>query len=124
MVLTINVVMSGDKIAGFDEVADLVEILQLYKKGQYKNINEFLPEFQSELIKYIHNGFPKMTSFPTELSPESTESFTLDGKTYKAFYCGSQDVSDYSDYVCRNFFRIEDGDFYEGIPITCCFWIE
>ncbi len=169
-----NVVMSGDKIAGFDEVADLVEILQLYKKGQYKNIDEFLPEFQSELIKYIHNGFPKMTSFPTELSPESTNSFTLDGKTYKAFYCGSQDVSDYSDYVCRNFFRIEDayddvkdfskagdlilyndypcpvkvgqvyrveylskkgkvfveyfrsddGDFYEGIPITCCFWIE
>lgn len=26
--------------------------------------------------------------------------------------------------VFVEYFRSDDGDFYEGIPITCCFWIE
>lgn len=44
-----------------------------------------------------------------ELEPLRTDTLTIAGEAYKAAYFGEQDISDWSDYASREFWRVEGG---------------
>ena len=44
-----------------------------------------------------------------ELEPLRTDTLTIAGEAYEAAYFGEQDISDWSDYASREFWRVEGG---------------
>ena len=44
-----------------------------------------------------------------ELEPLRTDTLTIAGEAYEAAYFGEQDISEWSDYASREFWRVEGG---------------
>lgn len=54
-----------------------------------------------------------------EMEPLRTDTLTIAGKSYTASYFGEQDISDWSDYASREFWRVEGGyDAFSVWPAT------
>ena len=54
-----------------------------------------------------------------ELEPLRTDTLTIAGEAYEAAYFGEQDISDWSDYASREFWRVEGGyDDFAGWQLT------
>ena len=49
-----------------------------------------------------------------KMEPLRTDTLTIAGKSYTASYFGEQDISDWSDYASREFWRVEGG--YDAFP--------
>lgn len=99
--------ISSDKKNRFDEIAEVTELLDKYRLGNYKNQLEFLPEIEKgylEILKHPETYTPK----PFELSSEDTRSFTLLGKNYEAEYCGMQDLTGFGNYKLRKYWRLKN----------------
>ena len=95
-----------DKKRRFDEIAEVTELLDRYRLGNYKNIYSFLPELEKEYIHILETV--DTTPKPFKLSSEETTSFTFLGKTYKAEYCGMQDLTGFGDFKTRKYWRLKD----------------
>ncbi|SEP79165.1 protein of unknown function [Treponema bryantii] len=102
--------MLRDKQDRFDEIFEVVELLDKYRLGDYKNIDAFLPELEKGFIEILKakQANPVEDNFYNVLSPDETSSFEVFGKTYKAEYCGSQDLTGFQDFVLRKYWRLED----------------
>ena len=92
-----------DMIKRFDEIAEVTELLDKYRLGDYKNLEEFRPELEQGFIKILNS---KNAGF--KLSADNTKRFTLFGKTYNAEYCGTMDVTGIRDFKTRKIFRLLD----------------
>ena len=54
-----------------------------------------------------------------ELEPLRTDTLTIAGEAYEAAYFGEQDISDWSDYASREFWRVEISCRRATIPWPC-----
>lgn len=92
-----------DMLKRFDEIAEVTELLDKYRLGDYKNLEEFRPELEAGYLKILNS---KKGGF--KFSADNTSSFTLFGKTYNAEYCGTMDVTGIRDFKTRKVFRLID----------------
>ena len=97
-----------DMLRRFDEITEVTELLDKYRLGNYKNLEEFRPELEEGYLKILNN---KKAGF--KLSEDNTSSFSLFGKTYSAEYCGTSDVTGIRDFKTRKVFRLKDA--YEDV---------
>lgn len=111
----------NDKRNRFDEIEEVVALMDRFRTGGYNSIYDFLPELEEEYIYILENvdTSPK----PFKLSSDDTKSFVFLGKTYEAEYCGMQDLTGFRDYVCRKYWRLKNAysdvcmyDMYDYLP--------
>ena len=108
----IHMSIMNDKNARFDEIEEVANLFENYRTGNYNNQLEYLPELEKgyiELLKIIYSDFTngnQKNKF--ELSPDETSSFTFFDNTYEAEYCGIQDLTGFSNFVCRKYWRLKD----------------
>ena len=96
----------NDKRRRFDEIAEVTELMDRFRLGNYKDIYDFLPELEKEYINILETVDTKPKPF--KFSSEDTKSFTMLGKTYEAEYCGMQDLTGFRDYKCRKYWRLKN----------------
>lgn len=107
--------MTMDKGERFDEIFEVVDLLDKYRLGDYKNIEAFRPELEKGFIEILKakQANSVQDNFDDILSPDDASSFTVFGKTYEAVYCGSQDLVGFQNYVLRKYWRLENA--YEDV---------
>lgn len=66
------------------------------------------------LLDLTHMAIPEL-----KLEPERTDNIQVGERTYEASYFGKVDISSWSRYLCREFWRLEDAyDDFRGAPKT------
>ncbi len=97
-----------DKLNRFDEIAEVTQLLDKYRLGNYASLEEFRPELEKGFLEILN---AKKNKF--KFSPDDTTSFTLFGKSYSAEFCGTRNISGIKDFASRKIFKLVDA--YEDV---------